>query len=240
MCSVVYSGLSLTGLSSRWSQSLRWLTRVKASGTLSPSEQKSSSTASGRSSVQLSTTLSTCVQRWLFCSAVNHDTRFPLLLQIRSAFEGSIKLQALWFGYLSLPVCVESFGDASSRDAKAWLCVGVCQSWEGWHSLHFPPAQLLQSICTHLQQRRREQVPHRRAKMNTLHLLGILKQQRQRNKVKMWGTAYAPLQLLVIPPVGVTAGQHHSPGEPAGFDPRHNQLTKLFVFCLQLKQRLDL
>lgn len=49
----------------------------------------------------------------------------------------------------------------------------------------------------------------------------------------MLGTVYAPLQLLVVPLVGVTAGQHHSSGEAAGFDPRHNQLTKLFGFCLQ-------
>lgn len=55
----VCSSVSLTGLSSRWSQSLRWLTRAKASGMLSPSEQKSSSTASGRSSAQLNTRSST-------------------------------------------------------------------------------------------------------------------------------------------------------------------------------------
>lgn len=47
---------ALTGLSNRWSQSLRWLMSVKASGILSPSEQKSSSTASGRSSAQLRAT----------------------------------------------------------------------------------------------------------------------------------------------------------------------------------------
>lgn len=44
-----------TWLSSRWSQSLRWFTRAKASGMLSPSEQKSSKTASRRSSAQLHT-----------------------------------------------------------------------------------------------------------------------------------------------------------------------------------------
>lgn len=45
--------LLLTGLSSRWSQSLRWFTSANASGMLSPSEQKSSSTLSGISCAQL-------------------------------------------------------------------------------------------------------------------------------------------------------------------------------------------
>ncbi len=49
-----------------------------------------------------------------------------------------------------------------------------------------------------------------------------------------------PLQLLVVPLVGVAAGQDYSPGEPAGFDPRHEQLTELFGFILQLKQKLEL
>lgn len=49
-----------------------------------------------------------------------------------------------------------------------------------------------------------------------------------------------PFHLAVIPLVGVAAGQNYSPGEPAGFDPRHDQLTKLFGFCLKLKQRLEL
>lgn len=47
-----------------------------------------------------------------------------------------------------------------------------------------------------------------------------------------------PLQLLVVPLVGVAAGQDHGPGEPAGFDPRHEQLTELFGFCLRSKQKL--
>lgn len=42
-----------------------------------------------------------------------------------------------------VPVCVESFGYASTRDVEAWLCAGVSQPWESGHLLHLPPAKLL-------------------------------------------------------------------------------------------------
>lgn len=74
---------------------------------------------------------------------------------------------------LSVPVCVKSFGYASSGDVEAWLCVGVCQSWEGRHSLHLLPAKVLQSIRTHLQQGRSDQVPQRSANMDTNMLAEI-------------------------------------------------------------------
>lgn len=70
----------------------------------------------------------------------------------------------------------------------------------------------------------------------------VVKQQRQRGALILRCSAvrcYVPLQLLVVPLVGLTAGQNHSPGETAGFDPRHDQLTKLFGFCLRLKQMLE-
>lgn len=41
-----------------------------------------------------------------------------------------------------------------------------------------------------------------------------------------------PLQLLVVPLVGLGAGQNHCPGEPAGFDPRQQLLAEFFGFCL--------
>lgn len=75
---------------------------------------------------------------------------------------------------LSLPVCVEAFGYASSGDAEAWLCVGVRQSWEGRHSLHLPPAQLFQRVRTHLQQGRSDQVPQRSANMDTYVLVEMI------------------------------------------------------------------
>lgn len=40
--------------------------------------------------------------------------------------------------------------------------------------------------------------------------------------------SYLPLKLLVISLVGMAAGEDDSPGEAAGFDPGHEQLTKLF------------
>lgn len=48
------------------------------------------------------------------------------------------------------------------------------------------------------------------------------------------------LQLLVVPLVGVAAGQDYGPREAAGFDPRHEKLSELLRFCLQSKQGLKL
>lgn len=64
-----------------------------------------------------------------------------------------------------VPVCVESFCYASSRDGEAWLCVSVCQPREGRHSLHLPPAELLQCIRVPFQQGWSAQVPQRSANM---------------------------------------------------------------------------
>jgi len=44
-----------------------------------------------------------------------------------------------------------------------------------------------------------------------------------------------PLQLLVVPLVGLAAGEDHRPGEAAGLDPRHELLTELFGLCLRWK-----
>lgn len=138
---------------------------------------------------------------------------------------------------LSLPVCVESFGYASSRDVEARLRIGVRQSREGRHLLHLPPAELFQSICAPLQQGRREQVPQRSADIGTDLSVEVIVNSKE---MQRWCEAdvQVPLQLLVVPLVGVAAGQNHGPGEPAGFDPRHKQLTELFGFCLRLKQIL--
>lgn len=50
------------------------------------------------------------------------------------------------------------------------------------------------------------------------------------------GNSSVPLQLLVVPLVGVAAGQNHSPGESAGFDPGNKQLSEPFGFVLWEKQ----
>lgn len=140
-------------------------------------------------------------------------------------------------GLPSLPVCVKSFGDASSGDAESWFRVSVCESGEGRDSLHFPPAQLLQSVRAPFQQGRRDQVPQRSASRDTCLLSRHdWKMQKGRNKA-MALQAYLPLQLLVISLVGVAAGEDDSSGEAAGFDPGHEQLTKLFGLWLQFKQR---
>lgn len=41
-----------------------------------------------------------------------------------------------------------------------------------------------------------------------------------------------PLQLLVVPLVGVAAGQDRGPGEAAGFDPGKEQLSEALGFVL--------
>lgn len=50
------------------------------------------------------------------------------------------------------------------------------------------------------------------------------------------GNDSVPPQLLVVPLVGVAAGQNHSPGESAGFDPGNKQLPEPFGFVLCVKQ----
>lgn len=50
------------------------------------------------------------------------------------------------------------------------------------------------------------------------------------------GNCSVPLQLLVIPLVGMAAGQNHSPGESTGFDPGNKQLSEPFGFVLWVKQ----
>ncbi len=102
-------------------------------------------------------------------------------------------IPAGWRRCLSLPVCVESFCDASSRDVEAWLCVSISQSREGRHSLHLPPAELLQRIGTPLQQWRGDQVPQRSANMDTCVRGDDCKQERQRNAEMMWSSGLATL-----------------------------------------------
>lgn len=75
---------------------------------------------------------------------------------------------------LSVPVCVQSFGYASSGDVEAWLGAGVRQPREGRHSLHLPPAELLQRLRAPLQQGRRGQVPQRSADTDTHMSAGMM------------------------------------------------------------------
>lgn len=49
-----------------------------------------------------------------------------------------------------------------------------------------------------------------------------------------------PLQLLVVPLVGVAAGQDHGPGEAAGFDPGHEQLSEPLRFVLWVEERIKI
>lgn len=97
---------------------------------------------------------------------------FPCVLHSRFAF--SRKFPTGWCGTHSVPVHVESFGYASSRDIEARVRVGVRQSWEGRHPLHLPPAELLQRNRTVLQQGRSHQVPQRSANVDTYLLAEIV------------------------------------------------------------------
>lgn len=118
----------LTGLSSRWSQSLRWFTSANASGMLSPSEQKSSSTASGISCAQLKKNNNK--KKWMSAPPFNRGFKKK-------------SLGAPVSDVVHVPVCVEAFGYASPRDAETRLRTGVSQPWESGHLLHLPPAELL-------------------------------------------------------------------------------------------------
>lgn len=81
-----------------------------------------------------------------------------------------------------VPVCVESFCYTSSRDGEAWLCVSVCQSREGRHSLHLPPAKLLQCVCVPFQQGWSAQVPQRSANVEADLSVGM----RWRDATNVW------------------------------------------------------
>ncbi len=135
--------LTLTGFSSRWSQSLRWLTRVNASGMLSPSEQKISITAREMSSVQLTRQKNSI--GWI------HNYRFD---------------RTVWFMPV-LPVCVKSFGHSSSGNVEPLLWVR--DPGKRTDPLHLPPAQLLHPLSLLLLQRRSQQVPQRSAAQTKDH-----------------------------------------------------------------------
>lgn len=75
---------------------------------------------------------------------------------------------------LHLPVRVESFRDAASRDAEPQLRPAVRQSRVGRRSLHLRPAQLLQRLGAPSQQGRRHEVPQRGAATNK-HVSGVAK-----------------------------------------------------------------
>lgn len=130
---------------------------VKASGMLSPSEQKSSSTANGTSSAQLGTNKKKPQNNLWSKSRPNDPKPDPIVLNFQQIAVGQLALS------ISLPVCVESFGDAASRDAEPQLRLAVRQSWVGRRSLHLCPAQLLQSLGAPSQQGRRDEVPQRGA-----------------------------------------------------------------------------
>lgn len=130
----------------------------------------------------------------------------------------------------SVPVRVKSFCDASSWDAESWLGVSICYSREGRRSLHLPPAQLLQSVSTHSQQRWCDQVPKRRTEVHADS--SAWKCLWMAIKISCQ-TAGLPLKLLVVSLVGMAAGQNHRSGETARFDPRYQLLTKPFRLRLQ-------
>lgn len=134
----------------------------------------------------------------------------------------------------SLPVCEQSFGDSSSRNAETRLSVGVRYSGEHRHSLHFPPAQFLQDVFAYPQQGWSYQVPQRGSVRTHTYCILSLNLKNKETAVTI-SITLLPLQLLVVSLVCVAAGQKHSSGESTGLDPRHNQLTKLFGFCLKVK-----
>lgn len=162
-------------------------------------------------------------------------------------FEGMRKTfsfqHLILYDCISLPVCVKSFGDASSWDAESRLCICV-YSGKRRHSLHLYPAKLLQSAGTRRQQGRSDQVPQRITligKINWYLDTSVTEAKNKKQNPNRWVmlVRVLPLQLLVVPQVGMTAGQNYRPGEATGFDPGHELLTKLFRPCLQLKQSLE-
>lgn len=122
-----------------------------------------------------------------------------------------------------LPVCVQSFGYATTGDVEAWLGAGVRQPRESGNLLHLPPAELLQCISADFHQGRSDQIPHGSANEDKDASLVTEKSSRRGS---------VPLYLLVISLISMAAGQNDSPGESTLFNPRHQQLPELLSFGL--------
>lgn len=153
---------------------------------LSPSEQKSNSTANGSSSAQLSRISSTQLQNSdlnMFLSGSYQN--ITAAGEVPTVLNDLVSCSCLHHSIVRsifVPVCVESFCYASSRDGEAWLCVSVCQPREGRHSLHLPPAKLLQCIRVPFQQGWSAQVPQRSANMEASLSVGM----RWRGATNVW------------------------------------------------------